>query len=118
MSVATQLGLTDPDTDLLGLARVRWAQWASVDERLAVTDDLMDLPAWIAAADPAQADRVLLALAKLGSPTGGDDQMCIRDRNRPTWPLRSSMHCLGWVAFSRSSTMTRSRTSSSPGMTG
>lgn len=73
MSVATQLGLTDPDTDLLGLARVRWAQWAGVDERLAVTDDLTGLPAWIAAADPAQADRVLLALAKLGSPTGGDD---------------------------------------------
>lgn len=73
MSVATQLGLTDPDTDLLALARDRWAHWAAADERLAVSADLLDLPAWIADADPAQADRVLLGLAQLASPTGGDD---------------------------------------------
>lgn len=73
MSVATQLGLGDLDTDLLGLARARWAGWAAADPDLAVTPDLMDLPAWLGAADHAATDRVLLALARLASPTGGDD---------------------------------------------
>lgn len=73
MSVATQLGLADPENDLLALARARWAGWAAPHPCLAVADDLLELPAWLATADRGHADEVLLALAQLASPTGGDD---------------------------------------------
>ena len=73
MSVATHLGLTDPDNDLLGLARQRWPSWQASHEVLRAVDDLLDLPDWLRAADWAAADRVLLALAELSAPDGGDD---------------------------------------------
>ncbi len=73
MSVATQLGLADPDNDLLALARAGWAGWGVLHPCLGVTGDLLGLPAWLATADGGRADEVLLALAQLASPTGGDD---------------------------------------------
>jgi hypothetical protein len=73
MSVATQLGLDDPDTDLLAAARAQWPVWCTDDPRLHVVDDLLELPGWIAATDKAGVDDVLCELARLASPTGGDD---------------------------------------------
>lgn len=73
MSVATQLGLDDPENDVLALARQSWSTWQVGHEPLRVVDDLLDLPAWLRGADRAEADRVLLALAELSSPEGGDD---------------------------------------------
>lgn len=73
MSVATQLGLDDPGRDLLHEARRQWPTWTDEDPALAVTHDLLDLPAWVKHAPPADADRVLHALAVLASPRGGDD---------------------------------------------
>ena len=46
---------------------------AAVPRRVLVVDELADLPAWLRAADWAEADRVLLALAQLSAPDGGDD---------------------------------------------
>jgi hypothetical protein len=47
--------------------------WAAADPRLGVVDEAADLRGWLAQAGPAAADEVLLALAELSSPTGGDD---------------------------------------------
>jgi hypothetical protein len=73
MSVATQLGLADPDNDLLGLARQRWPQWTGQHPALRVVDDLLDLPGWLASAEKDHGDQVLHTLARLASPRGGDD---------------------------------------------
>ncbi len=73
MSVATQLGLSDPEQDLLWQARQAWPQWCQAYATLDVVGDLLDLPAWLKAADPADVDDVLHTLAMLGSPTGVDD---------------------------------------------
>jgi hypothetical protein len=73
MSVATQLGLSDPTQELLALAREAWPQWQAAYPTLGVVEDLLDLPAWIRAAEREEADDVLHVLAELGSPSGGDD---------------------------------------------
>ena len=73
MSVANQLGLADPDSDLLGLARQRWPQWTGQHPALRVVDDLLDLPGWLASAEKDHGDQVLHTLARLASPRGGDD---------------------------------------------
>ena len=73
MSVARNLGLDDPDNNVLALARDRWSSWRLEHEALDVVEDLVDLPTWMRNAEPENADRVLLALAELASPEGGDD---------------------------------------------
>ncbi|HET7477092.1 MAG TPA: hypothetical protein VFJ97_13855 [Dermatophilaceae bacterium] len=73
MSVATHLGLTNPHNDVLVLARQRWTSWQESHPALRVVGDLSELPDWLRAADWAAADRVLLALAELSAPDGGDD---------------------------------------------
>lgn len=73
MSVAAQLDLDDPDRGRLAEARRTWPQWCETDPRLGVVTDLVDLPPWIAGASKAEVDDVLLVLARLASPTGGDD---------------------------------------------
>ena len=80
MSVAEHLGLNDPDTnELIHQARRRWPGWSRRDPRLGVVSDPLQLPAWTLAADRAEADDVLHALATLaaddtGSTTvSGDD---------------------------------------------
>lgn len=72
MSVATHLGLTDSAGEL-ALARQRWSSWQSSREVLNVVDNLDDLPGWLRAADAPTADGVMLALAELSAPDGGDD---------------------------------------------
>jgi hypothetical protein len=68
-------GLLDLDegSELLGQARQRWATWVAADSRLAVVDDFDDLRDWLASAERDAADDVLLALAMLAAPDGGDD---------------------------------------------
>ncbi|MGV1009954.1 MAG: hypothetical protein ACOYBY_15290 [Dermatophilaceae bacterium] len=73
MSVATQLGLNDPEEGLLGQARRKWRAWCAQHPALAVVEDLADLPAWLTRADPGNADEVLHVLARLASPRAGDD---------------------------------------------
>ena len=73
MSVAAQLGLDDPAGGLLARARTDWPAWCGRDPRLAVVDALLALPGWIRSADRDDVDDVLHRLARLGSPTGGDD---------------------------------------------
>ncbi|MFC3689257.1 hypothetical protein [Aquipuribacter hungaricus] len=74
MSVAEHLGLDDPDTsDLMHQAQRRWPDWAQEDPRLAGLPGPLQVPAWTLAADRAQADDVLHALASLAAVDGGND---------------------------------------------
>lgn len=70
MSVAVQLDLADPDR---GLLREAVAAWPGYDEMPVAVGCLLDLPAWIRRAHPAEVDEVLAVLARLGSQSGGDD---------------------------------------------
>jgi hypothetical protein len=72
MNLGDLLGL-DEGSALLEQARQRWATWVAADSRLAVVEDFDDLRGWLASADRVAADEVLLALAMLASPDGGDD---------------------------------------------
>lgn len=73
MSVATQLGLEQPDGDLLGLACARWPGWIQSHPVLDVCPDLPALPALLRQMQPEQVNDVLLQLAQLGAVDGGDD---------------------------------------------
>ena len=73
MSVATQLGLADPNQELLAQAREAWPSWCADHPGLGVVEELLDLPAWLRVADRQEADDVLHILAQLASPAGGDD---------------------------------------------
>ena len=76
MSVGDQLGLDEtPDqhSELLDQARVKWPAWVAADPRLGVVDDFDDLRAWLRSEDHEVSDEVLLALAMLAAPDGGDD---------------------------------------------
>ncbi len=73
MSVGTQLGLADPEQALLAQARALWPTWGEQYRALRVVGDLLDLPGWIASAPRDDADEVLHTLARLASPSGGDD---------------------------------------------
>ena len=85
MSVAAQLGLDDPAGGLLARARTDWPAWCGRDPRLAVVDALLALPGWIRSADRDDVDDVLHRLARLGSPTGGDDiALRLRTGGRPS----------------------------------
>lgn len=72
MSVGDLLGL-DENSELLDQARQLWPQWAAADARLRVVDEFDDLRAWLPTVDRAEADEVLLVLAMLAAPDGGDD---------------------------------------------
>ncbi len=72
MSVGDQLGLDD-DSELLDQARQKWPAWVAADPRLGVVDSFDDLRAWLPSVDHESSDEVLLALAMLAAPDGGDD---------------------------------------------
>lgn len=72
LSIADQLGI-EGDSELLDQARRQWPEWARADTRLAVVEEYDDLREWLRTAEPAPADEVLLALAELAAPDGGDD---------------------------------------------
>lgn len=73
MSVAKHLGMEDPDNDVLALARHRWPAWQGEHPALRAVDELADLPGYVRAAERQEADQILLALAQLSAPDGGDD---------------------------------------------
>ena len=72
MSVGDQLGLDD-NSELLDQARQKWPAWVLADPRLGVVDNFDDLRSWLPTVDHETSDQVLLALAMLAAPDGGDD---------------------------------------------
>lgn len=72
MSVGDQLGLDD-NSELLDQARSKWPDWVAADSRLDVVAEFDDLRAWLPSVDRDASDEVLLALAMLAAPDGGDD---------------------------------------------
>jgi hypothetical protein len=72
MGVAELLGL-EGNSERLDQARRRWPQWRANDHRLAVVQDFDDLSGWLPTVSREDADEVLLALAMLAAPDGGDD---------------------------------------------
>jgi len=72
MSVGDQLGIDD-NSDLLDQARRKWPDWLVSDPRLDVVAEFDDLRAWLPSVDRDASDEVLLALAMLAAPDGGDD---------------------------------------------
>ena len=72
MSVGDQLGL-DENSELLDQARRKWPEWVAADSRLDVVAEFDDLRAWLPSVDRDASDEVLLALAMLAAPDGGDD---------------------------------------------
>lgn len=84
MSVATTLGVEDVEGPALTQARRRWESWKANEPDLSVVDDLLDLRDWTRTAEYEDSDKVLRALAKLGSRTGGDDSAAI---SALTWAL-------------------------------
>ncbi len=72
MSVGDQLGLDD-NSELLDHARQKWPAWVAADPRLGVVGSFDDLRAWLPTVDREVSDEVLLALAMLAAPDGGDD---------------------------------------------
>ncbi|MQA82964.1 MAG: hypothetical protein GEV10_31690 [Streptosporangiales bacterium] len=72
MSVGDQLGLDD-NSELLEQARQRWTTWVAMDARLGVVENFDDLRGWLPTVDRETADEVLVVLAMLGAPDGGDD---------------------------------------------
>ena len=72
MSVGDHLGI-DENSELLDRARGWWPEWVAEDPRLGVVAEFDDLRAWLRSADRDACDEVLLALAMLAAPDGGDD---------------------------------------------
>jgi hypothetical protein len=72
MSVGDQLGLDD-NSELLDQACQKWPAWVAADPRLGVVESFDDLRAWLPSVDREASDEVLLALAMLAAPDGGDD---------------------------------------------
>ncbi len=71
-NVEAHLGLENGG-DLLQQVRRRWPQWALNDPRLLVVAEFDDLRGWLDSVPREEADRVLLVLAMLAAPDGGDD---------------------------------------------
>lgn len=59
MSVATCLGLDEIDGPAMAAAAVAWQRWCHQDPKLAVVDDLLDLPEWTRRASAATKDGLL-----------------------------------------------------------
>jgi hypothetical protein len=72
MSVGDLLGI-DENSELLDRARRRWPDWVEEDARLGVVDEFDDLRAWLPTVEREDADEVLLVLAMLAAPDGGDE---------------------------------------------
>lgn len=60
-------------SELLEIARFRWDKWSEADVRLRVVAGYDQLRLWLLEADYEAIDDVLLALAELAAPDGGDD---------------------------------------------
>jgi hypothetical protein len=71
-NVADQLGLEEGG-ELLAQARRRWPEWALADPRLGVVAEFDRLRGFLDSVPREEADQVLLVLAMLAAPDGGDD---------------------------------------------
>ena len=72
MSVGDHLGLDD-NSELLDQARQKWPAWVAADPRLGVVDNFVDLRSWLPTVGHETSNQVLLALAMLAAPDGGND---------------------------------------------
>jgi len=72
MSVGDQLGI-DENSELLDQARRKWPEWVASDPRLDVVAEFDDLRPWLPSVDRDASDEVLLSLAMLAAPDGGND---------------------------------------------
>ena len=78
MSVATELGLgAGLESASLTAASRCWPGWLATEVSLAGPEGVEGLTSWLRAAGPGEADRVLCALVRLGSPTGGDEPLAV-----------------------------------------
>ncbi|GAB2582952.1 hypothetical protein GCM10009593_22760 [Microlunatus antarcticus] len=85
VSVAIELGLgAGLASRAMVAAGERWPLWSAADELLAGPTGVTDLSSWLAAAEAQDADRVLHALVRRGSPTGGDELLAV---DVVTWAL-------------------------------
>ncbi|CAM3882360.1 hypothetical protein NOZE110980_18870 [Nocardioides zeicaulis] len=73
-AVEKLLGLEDGG-ELLEVARTRWDDWCTRDERLPAVGGFDQLRPWLRHADYDDVDDVLLALAELGATDGGNDNV-------------------------------------------
>lgn len=71
-AVEELLGLEDGG-ELLEMARRRWDEWSEADARLRVVAGYDQLRPWLREADYEAIDDMLLALAELAAPEGGND---------------------------------------------
>lgn len=72
MSIATQLGLDEPEQGCLGQAHDWWGKWVRSRPALGVVDELASLPLWMTTADLTAREGVLESLSELAA-THGDD---------------------------------------------
>jgi len=73
MGVAVLLELDGLDRPLLAKACGSWSSWVALLPSLGVVDSVAELRPWLQRATQAEADEVLWLLARLGSPSGGDE---------------------------------------------
>ena len=71
MNITEMLGLQDERLE--SVVKEHWATWVAIEPRLGVIDDPCRLDAWRRAAEPAEANGVLLGLARLAAFDGTDD---------------------------------------------
>jgi len=95
MSVGDQLGLDD-NSELLDQARQKWPAWVAADPRLGVVENFDDLRAWLPAVDYEASDEVLLALAMLAAPDGGNDVVAAAALAKCLLPGASRL--AGWLS--------------------
>jgi hypothetical protein len=94
-NVAAQLGLED-DGELLLQARRRWPEWALADARLCVVEEFEDLRGWLDSVSREEADQVLLVLAMLAAPDGGDDLAAAAALAKCLLP--GAVRLAGWIS--------------------
>ncbi|NHA68221.1 hypothetical protein [Phycicoccus flavus] len=73
MSVAAQLGLEGPETELLQTAQQQWPRWEALYPALAPAPALAGLRAWMQSLDVEPRNDVVCALGRLGSRDGLDE---------------------------------------------
>lgn len=73
MSVAMLLGLDEPGAGLLEVAKVRWPTWQRHHAALRIADDVVDLKAATRRLERTRTNEIMLALARQGSPAGGNE---------------------------------------------
>ena len=74
MQIATFLGLQDGGRTLVE-AEGAWPGWVAAEDALPALGCLLELPGWLRGAERDRVDEVLWTLARMASPTGGDNPL-------------------------------------------